>query len=446
MVRRTALIGVVVLLGVVLRAAAGAAPCDMPPPGQCPQILPPVQYDGSLWDRETLTGNWGSLRDEWFNKGVLFDANVTQIGQGVVDGGKNGSWEYGGRGNLTAYVDTCKAGLWPGGIVKAELEGNWDDAVNLKSGGLMPVNSNALFPIPGGGNVALPDLSIVQFVAPYAGVQLGKIDTMGGDMNDFAHGKGDTQFFNLGFNINPVALVVPYSTLAASAIILPTCDINEAIVNFSVLSASGTASTSGFGTTSGPLYAGEGRVRTGFFDLTGHQLVGGLYSAKNYTSLDQRLGIAIKNQQLNQRDGTWAMYYNFDQYLYETDKVKGKGVGLFGRFGASQDAPNPSHYFYSIGIGGKGLVPERDYDEFGVGYFYLDLTNPTFAIRNQTQAFLRDEWGFETYYNIALTRWLLVTPDIQVIGPAQKQQILSLTDRRTIGTATVLGIRSQVIF
>jgi hypothetical protein len=76
---------------------------------------------------------------------------------------------------------------------------------------------------------------------------------------------------------------------------LPTQDPAAAIVNFLVLQANGTASTAGFDdlTTNKLTFAGEGRVRTGFFGLGGHQLVGGLYSNKEFTSIDQRLGFAL---------------------------------------------------------------------------------------------------------------------------------------------------------
>jgi porin len=59
---------------------------------------------------------------------------------------------------------------------------------------------------------------------------------------------------------------------------------------------------------------------------------------------------------------------------------------------------------------------------------------------------LRDEWGFEAFYNVALTPWLLLTPDIQVIGPTQKQRVISLRDRKSVDTAVALGFRLQVVF
>jgi carbohydrate-selective porin OprB len=60
-----------------------------------------------------------------------------------------------------------------------------------------------------------------------------------------------------------------------------------------------------------------------------------------------------------------------------------------------------------------------------------------------TISLLRDEWGFEAYYNAALTPWLLLTPDVQVIGPAQKKQI---ANRRFVQRGTVLGVRLQLLF
>jgi porin len=435
MKRAGIVLGVVAVLGVLGGMRAVAAE------------MPPANEYGDLFTRSQLTGDWGGVRTDLADKGITFNGNLTQIEQGVVGGGKNGVWKYGGRGDLTGHLDTQKLGLWPGGFLTAELEGNWENSVNGKTGALMPTNTSQLFPLPIGDNVALPNLSYAQFLSHYVGVTAGKFQTIAlGDANEFAHGKGDTQFFNTAFNINPVALVVPYSTLGAGVIALPTADPNQAIVSFLVLSASGKASTSGFDNLNGALFAGSGRVRTGFFGLTGHQLLGALYSNKHYNSIDQRLGFVINNGALATQDGTWAMYYNFDQYFYEPKPGEDRGIGLFGRFGASEGNPNPVQYFYSAGIGAKGLIPDRELDQCGIGYYYNSINNPTLQRPRSTTTFLRDEWGFEAYYNVALTPWLLVTPDVQVIGPAQKRQLISLRGGESVGTATVLGIRGQLIF
>jgi porin len=441
MVRRSAIVvGVTVLLGMALRTHAGAAePASSDP------------YSGDFFTRSTLTGDWGGARNDFAAKGLTFDANLTQIEQGVVSGGKNGAWEYGGRGDLTFHLDTQKLGLWPGGFLTVELEGNWSQSANGNTGALLPVNTNQLFPLPLGNNVALPAWNFAQFLSHYAGVTFGKFQMISpGDMNEFAHGKGDTQFFNTAFNVNPTLLIVPYSTLGAGAIVLPTADPNQATVTALALSATGKASTAGFDELDGPILVGEGRVRTDFFRLTGHQLVGALYSDKRYTSIDQRLGFVIENRRLVPVNTTWAVFYNFDQYLYQPDKEKDQGFGLFGRFGASKGNPVPVQYFYSIGVGAKGPIENRPFDQCGIGYYYSSINDPTLRVPFTTKKFLRDEWGFEAYYNVAVTPWLLVTPDIQVIGPAQKREVTrGLVPRANglpVDTATVLGIRARIVF
>ena len=412
-------------------------------------------YSGDIWHRSTLTGDWWGVRNDLAAKGITFDMSLTQVYQGIVSGGKDDAWKYGGRGDLTFNLDTQKLGLWPGGFFKVEVEGNFTNSVNGLTGALNPVNTNQIFPMPTGDNLNVPNVSFMQFFSPYAGVVLGKLALLTpttGDMNEFAHGKGDTQFMNGAFNINPVTLLtIPYSALGAGLIIVPTKDPHAAIIGFSVLQSNGKANTSGFDDLhSNQLsFVGEARMRTNFFGLTGHQLIGGAYSNKTFTSLDQSLRFFIENRTFEKQKGSWNVYYNFDQYLYEPEKGSGKGVGIFGRFGASDGNPNPMHFFVSIGIGGKGIIPGRPLDRFGLGYYYMDVKSPKFTGLLSTRELLRDEYGFEAYYNVAITPWLQLTPDIQVVRPAQKEFLDTsgiIPARNYVGTATVFGLRLQMVF
>jgi len=442
MKRMTKVLGVITLAIVML--ALGVEPALAEGPSA-------PSYSGDLWHRSTLTGDWFGARNDLAAKGITFDMSLTQVYQGIVDGGKDKDWRYGGRGDLVFHLDTQKLGLWPGGFFTVEVEGNFNDSVNGMTGALNPVNTNQIFPMPTGDNFNVPNVSFMQFFSPYAGVMLGKLALLtpnSGDMNEFAHGKGDTQFMNGAFNINPVTLLtVPYSALGAGLIILPTKDPQAAIIGFSVLQSNGKANTSGFDDLRSDQlsFVGEARVRTNFFGLTGHQLIGGGYSNKDFTSLDQSLRFFIENRSIEEKSGSWNIYYNFDQYLYEPKKGSGQGIGIFGRFGASDGNPNPMQYFYSIGIGGKGMIPGRPLDRFGLGYYYVDVKSPKFTGPHATREFLRDEYGFEAFYSVAITPWAYFTPDIQVIRGAQKQKIDggAVSD---INTATVLGFRLNMTF
>jgi len=414
-------------------------------------------YSGDFWNRSTLTGDWGGTRNDWAAKGITFDINLTQTGMSSISGGKNQGWEYSGRGDITLNIDTGKMGFWPGGFITVEVEGNYNRSVNLDTGAMSPVNTNQIFPTTGSDQLNIPNVSIMQFFSHYIRVFAGKLATItshSGDMNEFAHGKGDTQFLNLAFNINPaVSLTVPYSTLGAGVIILPTKNPAEAIINMMAYDGNGEAESSGFDTVfkGNTNYAIEGRMRTDFFGLTGHQLVGLTYSTRNFSSLDQSLHIIIENGNIEKKDNSWSLHYNFDQYLYEPKKGSGQGIGIFGRFGASDGNPNPVHYFYSLGIGGKGVLG-RPLDQFGIGYYYMDISNPKFTGPLGTREFLRDEYGVEAYYNFAITPWMKLTPDIQFIRPAQKETLqidsehLLASKKKDVDTATVVGLRLQIVF
>lgn len=424
-----------------------------------PPPIPAGPYAGGILTRSTLTGDWGGVRDLLDAKGVTIDLGLTQVGQGVVSGGKRSNWQYEGRGDLNLLIDTGKLGLWPGGFLTSELEGNFGNAVNANTGSLMPVNTNHVFPLTGKDDICLSSLHFTQFLSPYFGLYFGKLATLtdsGGDMNEFAHGKGNTHFMNLAFNLNPVILVnVPYSTLGAGLVVLPTKDPKQAVVSFSVLNSVGTAKSSGFDTLNGNklTFAAEGRIRTGFFGLTGHQLVGVTYSNREFASLDQSLRFFLENRDIERKKGSWSVYYNFDQYLYETKKGSGRGWGIFGRFGASDGNPNPMNYYFSVGVGGKGVSDCRPNDSFGIGYYYLWVKNPNFTGPVETRSFLGNENGAEAYYSFALTPWAILTPDVQIVRPAQ-QDVVSIDrstltpriERNGIETAVIMGVRLQLVF
>jgi porin len=253
MKKTATIVTIIFLLGISLSARVGAQ-----------DTSPKDPYSGDLLSRSTLTGDWGGFRNEWAAKGVTIDMNITQIGQGVVNGGKSGAWQYGGRGDLVVNLDSQKLGLWPGGFFNLELEGNWALSVNQNTGALMPVNTSQTLPLPPGDIFGVPAWNFTQFLSPYFGLTLGKFATItstSGDMNEFAHGKGDTQFMNMALNFNPLlAFTVPYSTLGTGLVVLPTKDPKEAIVSLLVVSTNGKPNTSGFGDLNGNAItvAGEG--------------------------------------------------------------------------------------------------------------------------------------------------------------------------------------------
>jgi porin len=195
--------------------------------------------------------------------------------------------------------------------------------------------------------------------------------TTGGDANEFAHGRGDKQFMNLAFSFNPtLASLAPYSILGMGLVFLPT---KNSLLTFSVIDTEGTTTKSGFDTLfkDGTTLSGEGRFTIKPFGFTGHQLIGFGWGNKNFNSLDQDprtlLGNILFGSLLEKEKSSWAIYDNFDQYLYSPANDPSQGIGIFGRFGISDGKANALHQFYSFGVGGKGMIPGREKDQWGIG-------------------------------------------------------------------------------
>ena len=104
-----------------------------------------------------------------------------------------------------------------------------------------------------------------------------------------------------------------------------------------------------------------------------------------------------------------------------------QGFGIFGRLGISDDKANAFHGFYSFGFGGKGMLTGREKDQFGIGYYYLDISNKLTAIVRQRLLRGHDQ-GVELYYNFAVAPWLHVTPDLQIVDPAVRGTSIAVVD------------------
>jgi len=388
---------------------------------QLPQI---EDYSGDLWSRPALTGDWGGLRNTLAAKGVNLDVDLVQSLQGLNSGGlanDNILYRYGGHAEYLLNVDTGKLGLWPGGFLKLKGESQFGPYLQRnETGTLLPPDAAALYPLPFEEETTLTSVVFTQFLAKWFGLYLGKIDTFSGDANAFAH-EWKTQFMNTGFGPNPVTFrTVPYATLGAGVLLLPT---ESVVFNFSALSPDGTADSAGFDELyeDGVVLAGELRVGIKPFGLPGHQLIGGTWSSKTFNTLQQDprllltfLGLPL-DVPIQQQSGSWSAYYNFDQFVYTTTADGSEGIGIFGRVGFADPNTNPLEQFYSVGVGGQGMLPGRSRDRFGLGVYYGRLSRDLRGLLLDSSA-----WGLELFYNIAVTHWLYVTPDIQVIEPAAK--------------------------
>jgi porin len=273
------------------------------------------------------------------------------------------------------------------------------------------------------------------------------MDTLDGDANAFAHGRGKDQFMNSSLVFNPIGVrAVPYSTLGVGFVILQE---RQPVFTFSVLDPVDSATTSGFDSLyeEGVTLATELRLPTNLFCLPGHQLLGAMWSSRDFVAVEQDprvllplVGIPAPIP-IAEKDDSWAFMYNFDQYLFVDPCDPKRGWGVFGRAGISDGNPNPLEWFVSAGIGGSSPICGRERDTFGIGYFHLAASD---ELGPALDSLFGDTDGVELFYNVEVTPWFHLTVDLQIINQGfEGAPALGVKDP---DPAVIIGLRGKIDF
>jgi porin len=453
-------------------ALLGLALLFGPGPVRAQPVEIPSTWGGDLLSRPRLTGDWFGLRDELGKKGVVFDVDLLLTPQDVASGGRTTGAEFWGNPDYTLNVDTGKLGLWPGGFLNVWADSGFGNNVLQESGGIVPVNTAALLPAVNDRTTALVNGTFLQFLSPKFGLIAGKIETLDLTAGEFA-GNYRTQFQNTGLTIPMNLLQVPLSAFGGGVVVLPWKGLELGAM---VLDPSGTITNNDLGRAfkDGEMVLASAKATIKPFGLVGHQSVGFMWSNKERLSLDQdpsnigrfllderfpRLadpgpilrrmlerffpGLLVPVQPANTTSSTWAMFYSFDQYLWQPEGDPKRGIGVFFTFGASDGNPNPIQYIYSMGIGGNGVVPGRPNDNFGIGWARTQFSDDFVPfLRQRLGLGLSAEDDIELYYNAALTPWLNATLDLQIVNPGLAKTIDG--GLRDVNTAVVLGLRVYI--
>lgn len=384
-----------------------------------------------------ITGDWAGNRTYLAENGVTFALDNAHFYQGVASGGLEQHFKYGGHGDYVANVDFGKLGVQEGLFLKVRAEHRWGENINSDTGSFLPAAVLADLPIRGGEELLLTNVLFTQALSENFAVFAGKLDTLDGDANAFAHGRGKSQFMNTGFVANPIALrTIPYSTLGCGFAVLG--DNFEPLFTYTLLNSTDTANTSGFSElfNDGAAMSAELRLPTAFFGLPGHQLFGGTWSSREFVSLGQDPRVVFPDVPIARSNGSWSTYWNFDQYLVVDPSDATRGWGVFGRAGLGDEESNPLSWFLSFGVGGNNPSSGHETDTFGVGWFVTGSSDQIGPILETVLGPIEDGHGVELYYNWQATPWLTVTPDLQVLDPA----------RENVDTAVVVGVRGVMLY
>ena len=399
--------------------------------------------DGSVFERQYLLGSVGGVRDTLAANGLVIDAGVTQVLQGVTTSGGNGA-KYAGSADLWLGFDTGRAGLWSGGLIVGHLEGNWGETAS-GAGALLPLNGDAIMPAAPSA-LALSELYAVQALPGGFSVIAGKLNwTALADKSLFANDERNQFLYEGLINDAVLGAFVPYTSLGAGVIKQITPELAAAAViisnNDNALSPGFddlglNAVTYGAAVTWTPTFAGL----PGLYDV----LVG--YGTKPTTNFDISERFLIEELigvvPVSERPNNYALALGASQYVWVDKNAKRwdglpVGFGPFARFGIVPEGRNVIDQFYSLGIGGNGGPFGRVNDNWGIGWAGTHLSS---SLRDdlallgvQLDSF---EHGFEAFYNVAFTPAVRTSLNAQYVNSANPAKDDSF----------VIGSRLQIDF
>ncbi len=400
-----------------------------------PQSSDTTCFD-SLWSREKLTGDWRGIRPELTDSGITFDGDVTQIYQGVVSGGRKKAFNYGGHGDYRLGLDLGKMNVMQGLSLLVRAEHRFGEVLSRDAGLVAPAGVFAAVPTGKTEDLILTNVLFTQVLSENWIVMFGKMDTLDGDRNPFASGRGKSQFMNTNLVI-PIHSIptVPLATLGAGVIYavdgLP-------VAQLVVLNATDTITTSGFDQLfeDGAVITGGVNIPVPVAGKMGIHSFNGAWSSKTFTSLGQDPRVIIGRTPIAASEGSWSVWWSGAQYLYQDPNDPMKGWGLFGRAGQAKGQTNPVEYFLNFGLGGQSPIRGRENDQFGIGWFYNKFSNDLGPIATVALGIGSSSQGIELYYNYAVTPFFRVTPDLQIIEPGSNRA----------NTAVITGLRAEVDF
>ncbi len=402
---------------------------------------------GDFWHRTQLTGDWGGFRTDLAHHGFFFDLYSISAYQNVTAGGLKTGDAFMQNTQLSINVDTGRAGLWPGGLFHFTVESRYGSSPGntFTVGATAPQYYGLALPGPFFANDTLPtEYYLVQSLHPKFSVILGKLNVLYlADQTLF----GDSYkyyFANFNFNKNPIALNFFNTTsLAAVGVWSPTDWFTLAGGVFDPNSQANNLATDAFDSVN--LYGAIvfsykiGGLPGQFmpqFNWTNKPKInlGSPFGGLSQAQIPQAIGLLLgspptESLPTNFKSESWTVIANFSQYLFVKEdpaainqKLKSgqplRGIGIFGRLGYAPEETNTVSRDASIAVFAHGLFAGRNYDSFGVGFYYNAISGKLKDDINQLTAgtaTAKDEKGIEVFYDFAVTPAIRLIPSYQHI-------------------------------
>jgi porin len=384
----------------------------------------------SLLTQKSLTDTPGGPKEQLREIGISPDVSVTQIYQGQIAGDGPRLWAYGGKMDAFLKVESEKLGLWQGARFNAQYEHYIDRNINNRDFALLPVNAAQAFVARESYHSAL-SIVFTQEVGERFSFSAGKVNTMTlASLTPLIGGGGVDTFMNRAFAAPAVGIgVTTPSRLVDRLIVSPTYTLG-ATASYKLDWIKVTLGVADPRNAQDPrvlerpfekgvVVGGIATVPTEVEGLKGFHTLRSYYSNARSFDLDDING-ARQRLSLGQpvtKKGYWFVSYSAQQFLYQSPENPNVGWGLFTLATLSDGNPNPVRWTALGGLAGNPPIAGRELDRWGVGYFHYGLTEPLLEGLAQLRVYRRSEGGVEAFYNYAITPWLRLSADLQIVDP-----------------------------
>jgi porin len=404
----------------------------------------------SLSTRPSLLDTPGGPKEQLRRIGIAPDFWITQFYQGQTEGSGSHVWRYGGKLDAFLKIDAEKLGLWRGFHLNAQFEHYFGENLNRKDFALIPVNTAQAYVEREGYHSAL-SLSVTQDLGEYVAVSVGKFNMMTlASKTPLIGGGGIDTFMNRAFALpstgvsytarrgaagDRVVISAPY--LIGGIFAIKTEPINLALMIADPRSAiDPRVIARPF--EKGMAVGGAATLKTDIEGLRGFHTLRAAYSNARGVDLDHIADLsgppAFAGPTITKK-GYWFASYAVQQYLFRNEESDA-GWGLFGLATLSDGNPSPVKWSVLAGFAGNNPTPGRENDRWGVGFYHYGLSRSLLAGLAALDVNRRSEGGVEAFYNLAITPWLRLSGDLQVISPWNPSK----------AQATYLAVRLQAKF
>ena len=386
----------------------------------------------SLLNQSSLTDTPDGPKEQLRSIGIMPDVWVTQFYQGQTEGDGSKTWRYGGKLDAFLKVDAEKLGLWPGFHVNVQYEHYIGQNINRTDFALIPVNTALAYVERDGYHSAL-SVSVTQDFGEYFSVSAGKFNMMTlASKTPLIGGGGIDTFMNRAFALPSTG--VAYTAfrggagdrvvLSAPYLIGGIVTIKTEPVNFALMIADPRSAIDPrvieHPFEKGLAVGGSATLKTEIAGLLGFHTLRAAYSNARGIDLEDITDLSqpsARGSIVATKKGFWFTSYAVQQNFVQSQQNPEVGWGLFTLATLSDGNPSPVKWSVLAGLGGNNLLAGRENDRWGTGFFHFGLTEPLLAGLAALEVNRRSEGGVEGFYNLAITPWLHLSADLQVIDP-----------------------------